>query len=115
MPVAAASIANLKPRAPFGSGNRIARRPASVDRACRLLRKAAPEAVQYCLRVLRDEEERTELRLRAAAAIIDKVVSSNDPRLTISADSIDCLKIVFVAPGEQTEPPVIDMDDDANR
>ena len=97
-----ASIANLRPRGAFAKGHQSPRRSADVDNAIRKLRRSAPDAVDYCIRVLRDDKAEPSLRVKVALAIIDKTMPSGDPRLSISADNIGVLKVEFVAPTEHT-------------
>jgi hypothetical protein len=61
------SLRNLKP---FGNANTMPRVSSSVRRAIITCRKASPEAVEYLLRVLRDEREETKLRVKCAELIM---------------------------------------------
>jgi hypothetical protein len=109
------SLANLRPAPAFAPGHKSPRRSADVDRAITRLRKSAPDAVDFCIKLLHDENADPALRTKVALAIIDKTMPNSDPRLHISSDTIGALRIVFVSPGEQPEAPVIDMDDGADR
>jgi len=103
MAVSAASLANLQARRPpFEPGNKLPRRSADVHNAIKKLRHSAPDAVEFCIKVLHDETAEPALRVKVALAIIDKVMPSGDPRLNISADNIGVLKIQFVAPTDNT-------------
>ncbi len=64
-------LANLKP---WQTGNAARRRSRDVDRAITRMRHWSPLAVEYCAKVIQDENEPTALRLKAAIAIIDKAI-----------------------------------------
>ena len=105
-----ASLANLQPKPGFAPGNKAPRRSADVDHAIRKLRRSSPDAVDYCIKVLHDEDAEPSLRVKVALAIIDKTMPSSDPRLHISADSIGTLKIQFVAPSDTQTTPLIEAE-----
>jgi hypothetical protein len=66
--VAPASVANLGP--PLRGAPAGGRRSSHVGRTLRLSRKYCPEAIQYCAKVMRDESEDTQRRLKAAEIIL---------------------------------------------
>jgi len=84
--VQAASLANLMP--PWPRHNVPRKRAANVERAIAGLRKAAPDAVRLCHRMVLDPDENPILRLRAAVAIIEKAIPGNQAFLQSGDDLV---------------------------
>jgi hypothetical protein len=108
MTVAAASLANLKS---FQPGNRTPRRSADVDRALRGVRKLSPKAVEYCQRVLEDENEETVHRLKVAIAILDKVLpdAGAEALRNLDGDRFAGIVLHLIRDERQAEPPRLDV------
>lgn len=107
MAVAAASLANLKP--PFERGNIVHRKSRDVISAISRMRKGAKDAVEYCMKVLHDEDEDTANRVRVALALIDKVIpdaTANDQRL-LAASGAAMLRIEIIDPDGVSETVTI--------
>lgn len=97
-----AQLANLNPW-PKGYKPQTSRSSRDVQKAITRLRHAAPQAVDYCIALLNDTNEKSELRLRAALAIIDKAIPEGkaiDPALALNAPGIQSLRVEFVS-GDQ--------------
>jgi hypothetical protein len=103
MTVAAASLANLKS---FRPGHQTPRRSRDVDRAIREVRKLSPKAVEYCQRVLEDDNEETVHRLKAAIAIIDKVIpdAGTDALKALATDRFAGIVVHLVRDERQDAP-----------
>lgn len=95
-------IENLKP---FQPGNKAPRRSADVDRALRGVRRLCPKAVAFCGRVLEDEAEDTVHRLRAAIAIIDKVIpdAGADALAALNPDRVGSISLHIVRHEHQVD------------
>lgn len=95
MPVAAASLANLKS---FQPGNKAPRRSADVERALRDLRAYSKRAVTFLGRLIEDEDAPTPDRLRAAIAIIDKVIpdAGADALAALNPDRVGSISLHIV-------------------
>lgn len=107
MPVQAASLANLKPA--WQAGHVSPRRSQHVISAIAQLRKGSKVAVDYCMKVLHDDSETTENRIRVALAIINKVIpdaTSNDQRL-LAASGAAMLRIEIIDPEGASETVTI--------
>lgn len=91
--------ANLGPA--FGPGNRLSRRSAHVDRALRKARKLTPEAINFCGRVMGDEELDIRLRLKAAEIILLHGMPKGDAHRrhleAIEGSAVNSLRVEFVA------------------
>ena len=96
--------ANLRP--PFKHGNTAPRRSRDVDRAIRLARKHAPEAILFAAGVLNDATEDMRYRLKAAEIIL-RAGRPKDPDAINKAlgesGGLRYLEFVFVNPGEVIE------------
>ena len=116
------SLANLQP--PWQKGERGGVfRSREVNKAITQLRRAAPEAVELCLAVMRDPNENSKLRAQIAMAIINKVIpDQKDGSSALDSRGIQSLQIEFVSgetmtidrqqqPRQLDEPPgdVIDV------
>jgi len=82
----ASQLANLMP--PWPRDNVPRKRAVHVERAIAGLRRAAPDAVKLCHRMVLDPDENPILRLRAAVAIIDKAIPGNQAFLQAGDDLV---------------------------
>jgi hypothetical protein len=85
------SLANLKPFEP-GNTKGGSRRSRDIDRTLRIARKGCPEAMIYAIQVLKDVEESTRYRLKAAEIILGTgLPKDRDAALaqTLGAEGID--------------------------
>jgi hypothetical protein len=87
-----AQLANLRPPWTPAAAPKHGRRSRDVDRTLRIARKGCPEAMLYALQVLKDAEESTRYRLKAAEIILGTGLPKDlDAALaqTLGADVID--------------------------
>jgi len=108
--VAAASLANLQPA--FSRGNTAPRRSREVSQAIAHMRKGSCKAVDYCIRVLQDENEQTALRLKAAIAILDKTIPDAGADLwkQLAGDENRVTSIAVHVVHDRPSGPTIDAD-----
>ena len=90
------NIAAIKP---FQRGNSAPRRSRDVDRALREYRKLTPEAAKFVGKVLRDENEDTRLRLKAAEIIAQHGMPKGDAakRALEGLEGVNSIKVEFVS------------------
>lgn len=98
------SLANLRPwrrgNAPKGSS---ARHSNDINKTLRIARKGCPEAMLYALQVLKDPEESTRYRLKAAEIILATGMPKNPEALAqiaVGGGGPEWLELRFVEPGQ---------------
>jgi hypothetical protein len=100
------SLANLKPFQP-GNTKGGSRRSRDIDRTLRIARKGCPEAMLYAIQVLKDVEESTRYRLKAAEIILGTGLPKDlDAALAQTLGETrgaDCLDVRFHWPSEVIE------------
>ena len=95
------NVANLKP--PWKPGNTAPRRSRHVDKALRLARKHAPEAILFAAGVLNDATEDIRYRLKAAEIILAAGLPKDPDAINKAlgeSGGLRYLEVVFVKPGE---------------
>jgi hypothetical protein len=107
--VAANSLANLGP--PLRGGRVGGHRSGHAGRALRLSRKLTPEAILYCGKVLRDENEDTARRLKAAEIILFHGMPKGDQAKYLADESPASITINVVH-HERPEAPQISQKPD---
>jgi hypothetical protein len=101
-----AQLANLKPAWEPGAAPKGGRRSRDIDRTLRIARKGCPEAMLYAVQVLKDVEEGTRYRLKAAEIILGIGLPKDlDAALaqTLGKDGADWLDVRFHWPEEVIE------------
>ena len=98
-----AQLANLRP---FPKGYRAPKKADSAKtRTLHGAKLASPECLEFALSVMRDDEERTETRLRAMEAVLRVAFPPKSLQLdeAQTASAMRYLEVVFVRPGEQPQ------------
>ena len=91
---------------PFKRGNTAPRRSRDVDKALRLARKHAPEAILFAAGVLNDATEDIRYRLKAAEIILAAGLPKDPDTINKAlgeSGGLRYLEVVFVKPGEVIE------------
>jgi len=99
-----AQLANLTP---WQSGNKASRRSKDVERALKLARKATSEAVLYAEKVLRDNNEDTRLRLKAAEILLLHGMPKGDTSKYFGDETVTAIT-VHIERHERPAEPAID-------
>ena len=102
----AAQLANLRP--PFAPGNKHGgvTRSLAIDQAIREVRRWSPRAVAFLGKVMEDKKEATSDRIRAAIALLDKVIpnaSVSDGSRMLGMNGANMLRIEIVSPEGTSE------------
>ena len=101
-----AQLANLRP---FPKGHRAPKRADSAKmRTLHGAKLASPECLEFALSVMRDDEERTETRLRAMEAVLRVAFPPKALQLDdVQASAADrYMQIIFVRPDQHPSPAI---------
>jgi hypothetical protein len=96
-----AQLANLQPAWPKGHKPNTTRRSRDVDKALRILRKAAPDAADLLASIMRDPKQPTKYRLEAALIILKIALPKNAGEIIFGTDNAEprWLEVRFVEDG----------------